>query len=131
MRPRKVILLVNADEVQLGIQRFMLETRGYRVLVAHDATAALALHALGVDLVLGFPALHDLDWEVLAERMKQTQPQIPIMLRGGADIGAANVAMCDATMSTVELMERARLLIRRTRRPRKAAVLPALAMAGD
>src|ERR1700744_1571587 len=50
VRPRKTILLVGVNEQSTSVQKFLLETRGYRVLLAQDGDAALALHALGVDL---------------------------------------------------------------------------------
>jgi two-component system, OmpR family, response regulator CpxR len=80
MRPRKTILLVNANERELGMQRYMLETRGYRVLTAEDAAAALALHAEGVDLVLGFADGMLAEWAALAKRMKGVEAEVPILL---------------------------------------------------
>jgi two-component system response regulator CpxR len=133
MRPRKTILVVNANEQELSLQKFMLETRGYRVLVAQDADAALALHAVGVDLVLGFQELPRDGWAYVAECMKVMHWDVPIVLIGPCDVGAANVAWCGRQMATAELLERVRLLIRRKRGPRKVVVAlePALALAGD
>lgn len=131
MRPRKTILLVNANERELGMQRFMLTVHGYRVLLAQDATDALTLHARGdVDLVLGF-VVPGLGWGLLAEGMKQAQPNVPILLIGLRDVDAANVAWCPTQMATCELLERVRLLIRRKRGPRKVAPVLVPAVAGD
>jgi two-component system response regulator CpxR len=140
MRPRKVILLVNEDEAQLGMQRFMLETRGYRVLTALDVTAALELHAPGVDLVLGFADGMLKAWAALAEQMKALRPETAILLLTKLKSPNARFSLAplaDSVMdgnatSTVELLERVRLMVARKRGPRKAVVLePALAMAGD
>jgi two-component system, OmpR family, response regulator CpxR len=127
-----MILLVNANERELGMQRFMLTVRGFRVLTAQDATDALILHARGdVDLVLGFDAVPGLGWGLLAEGMKQAQPDVPILLIGLRDVDAANVAWCPTQMATCELLERVRLLIRRKRGPRKVAPVLVPAVAGD
>ena len=53
MRPRKTILCVDDNEQALSVRKFMLETRGYRVLTAHTSADALEIFAAGnVDLVL-------------------------------------------------------------------------------
>jgi two-component system response regulator CpxR len=142
MRPKKVILLVNADEAQLGMQRFMLETRGFHVLMALDVADALILHAREVvDLVLGFAGKHGrsrgpLDWNALCRSIK-VDPLLstPILLVGpklnADELYNADGVVVDERVSTVELMERVRLMAARKRGPRKAVGLPALALAGD
>lgn len=129
-RPKKTILVVHADEAQRGIWKLILQVRGYRPLLASDASSALALHDLGVGLVLGFATADAIDWAALAERMKQRDASVPILLIGGRDCGAANVALCSARMNTFELMDRVKCLIARKRGPRKLELVPA-AMAGD
>ncbi len=53
MRPRKVILCVDSNEQALSVRKFMLETRGYRVVCVLQAQAALErFEAGGVDMVL-------------------------------------------------------------------------------
>lgn len=141
MRPRKTILVVNANEAHLGMQRFMLETRGYRVLVAYDVATALELHAPGVDLVLGFADGMLKAWAALAEQMKALRPETAILLLTKLKSPNARFSLAplaDSVMdgnatSTVELLERVRLLVARKRGPRKAVPVlePALAMAGD
>lgn len=123
MRPRKTILLVQADEAQLGVQRFILETRGYCVVEAQDEASAMSLQELDVDLVLGYPVLNELDWPQLAERMKQAHPEIPILLVGGSEVAAANVAMCAERTCTSDLLERIRCLISRKRGLRKMVLM--------
>jgi DNA-binding response OmpR family regulator len=137
MRPRKTILVVNADEVQLSVQKFALETNGYRVLTAQDADAAGALHALGVDLVLGFADGMLREWEALAERMKAVHAETPILLV--TRLQSFNARMCLAPRANfvyeqttmADLYEWVRTFIPRKRGPRRVAPVPALAVAGD
>lgn len=141
MRPRKTILLVDANERQLGVERFMLEVRGYRVLVAHDADAALALHALGVDLVLGFADGMLGVWASLAARMKGERPDVPILVVvshvRNADARFAVAPMAElvldgAATSTVQLLEWVHLRIARKRGPRRMPCVELVpALAGD
>ena len=137
MRPRKVILLVNANEDELGMQQYMLTVRGYRVLIAHEADAALALAALGVDLVLGFADGMLKEWRALAEGMKRDQPSVPIMLVTKLQADHARAALAPAAdtvelrTNAVELMERVRVVIARKRGPKKVIFEPIVAMAGD
>jgi len=53
MRPKKTILCVDDNEQALSVRKFMLETRGYRVLTAASSQQALELFREGgIDLVL-------------------------------------------------------------------------------
>ena len=136
MRPKKTILLVNANEDELGVQQYMLAVRGYRVLVAHDAAAALGLAALGVDLVLGFADAMLREWAALAEGMKRDQPSVPILLVTKLESAYMRTALAPAAVTVelrtnaVELMERVRVVIQRKRGPRNKLDL-APALAGD
>jgi two-component system response regulator CpxR len=134
MRPRKTILVVNANEDELGVQQYMLQVRGYRVMVAHDAAAALALAALGVDLVLGFADGMLKDWKELAEGMKRDQPNLPILLVTKLDSAYMRGALAPAAdtvevrTNAMDLVERVRTVIARKRGPRKKLeMVPALA----
>lgn len=51
MRPKKIVLLMDGDEAREGVTRFVLETRGFRVLVASPGKAAAVPY---VDCVLGY-----------------------------------------------------------------------------
>jgi CheY-like chemotaxis protein len=141
MRPRKTILLVNANERQLGIERFMLEVRGYRVLVAQDGDAALALHARGVDLVLGFADGMLRAWASLAARMKDVRPEVPIVVVVShvktaearfAVAPMAELVLDGAATSTAQLLEWVHLRIRRKSGPRRMPCVELVpAVAGD
>jgi ActR/RegA family two-component response regulator len=152
MRPRKTILLVNADEEQAGELRYVLEMRGYRVpcrsremrgyrvLVAHDADSALALHGLGVvDMVLGVADGMEREWPALAELLKARTPEMPLLVVSRLKLASARawIAPCaDAVYcwqgAMAELLEWIYLRIQRKRGPRKIALVAAVpAMAGD
>jgi two-component system response regulator CpxR len=86
MRPRKTILCVEDNEQVLSVRKFMLETRGYRVLGVRSAAEALerlesampgSLDLLLVDLVL--PGM---DGNELVRRAKQIHPTLVARKRG-------------------------------------------------
>src|ERR1700728_2824009 len=94
MRPRKTILCVDDNEQALSVRKFMLETRGYRVLTAHTSADALEIFAAGnVDLVLSDLIMPQMDGNELVRRMKSI---------------------------ALEVLERIRVMIARKRGPRKA-----------
>lgn len=136
MRPRKVILVVHANERECGMWKFLLQVRGYNLLMASDAPSALALHAPGVDLVLGFADGMLREWAQLAERMKATMPEIPVILVTRLKSPESRLGLApwaDAVYgqsSTAELLEWIRMRMVRKRGPRRVALVPA-AMAGD
>lgn len=138
MRPRKTILLVDVDEQQLSCNRFLLQVAGWRVVTARDAAAALALHDLGVDLVLGFADGMLREWATLAERMKTRRPEIPLLLVTRLESEGARAALAPAAdmvlhrFSNAQLLEMVRVQIARQRGPKKALVpVAAAAAAGD
>lgn len=141
MRPRKTILLVGVNEQQASLQKFMLEVRGYRVLVAHDGDAALALHALGVDLVLGFADGMLRVWASLAARMKGARPDVPILVVVShvknvdarfAVAPMAELVLDGAATSTAQLLDWVHLRIQRKRGPRRMPCVELVpALAGD
>jgi len=139
MRPKKVILLVNANERELGMQRFVLETRGYRVLTALDAADALILHARGVDLVLGMARMDRahgpvLDWSAMTRSMKAAH-STPIVMAGpmlnADELCAADGVLSEKRLPVCDLLGQVHLLIQRKRGPRKVAAVLAPAVAGD
>ncbi len=76
MRPRKVILCVDDNEQALSVRKFLLETRGYRVLTALSAQEALEIfHHGGIDLVLSDLLMPQMDGNELVRRMKRSRPR--------------------------------------------------------
>jgi CheY-like chemotaxis protein len=85
MRPRKTILCVDDNEQALSVRKFMLETRGYRVLTAHTAVDALEIFAAGnVDLVLSDLIMPQMDGNELVRRMKSIAPEVPTIILSGS-----------------------------------------------
>jgi len=130
MRPKKVILCVDDNEQALSVRKFLLETRGYRVLTAASAAAAIEiLHEGGVDLVLSDLVMPQMDGNEMIRRMKQFAPEVPMMLISGTVKAFERANRADAFLpkgacSPVELLDRIRVLIARKRGPRKAVARP-------
>ncbi len=140
MRPRKTILCVDDNEQALSVRKFMLETRGYRVLTAHTAAEALELFASGnVDLVLSDLIMPQMDGNELVRRMKSMSPEVPTIILSGSVKNFERASSADAFLpkgacTPLEVLERIRMMIARKRGPRKAqhrehdsAMMPSMA----
>ena len=134
MRPHKVILCVEANEQVLSIRKFMLETRGYRVLAMTTAREALehlefALQG-SIDLLLSDVLLAGMDGNELVRRAKQFQPCLPTLLLSSTVTNFERGSAADAFLpkgasSPAEILERIRVLLTRKRGPKKqVAVIP-------
>lgn len=128
MRPRKTILCVDSNEQVLSIRKFMLETRGYRVIAM--TTAAAALEHLqdslpgSVDLLLADLLLAGMDGNELVRRSKMMQPGLPALLVSGMvssydRAGAADAFLPKGASTPAELLDRIRVLVARKRGPKK------------
>ena len=126
MRPRKVILSVDDNEQVLSVRKFMLETRGYRVVCATSAAAALEIfEAGGIDLVMSDLLMPQMDGNEMVRRMKQMAPEVPMMIVSGTVKAFERADAADAFIpkgagTPLELLERVRVLLARKRGPRKA-----------
>lgn len=128
MRPRKTILCVENNEQVLSVRKFMLETRGYRVLAMNHASAALeyldgALPG-SVDLLLADLLLPGMDGNELVRRARQMHPTLPTMLVSGTvsnfdRAAAADVFLPKGACTPAEMLDRIRLLVARKRGPKK------------
>ncbi len=128
MRPRKIILCVDSNEQVLSIRKFMLETRGYRVVAITTAAAALehlqdALPG-SVDLLLADLLLPGMDGNELVRRAKALHPALPALLVSGMvsnfdRAGAADAFLPKGASTPAELLDRIRLLVARKRGPKK------------
>jgi two-component system, OmpR family, response regulator CpxR len=125
MRPRKTILCVDDNEQALSVRKFMLETRGYRVLSAHTAADALEIFAAGnVDLVLSDLIMPQMDGNELVRRMKTMAPEVPAIILSGSVKNFERASSADAFLpkgacTPLEVLERIRVMIARKRGPRK------------
>jgi two-component system response regulator CpxR len=125
MRPKKTILCVDDNEQALSVRKFMLETRGYRVLTAISSAQALEIFREGgIDLVLSDLIMPLMDGNELVRRMKELAPEIPAILISGSVKAFDRANRADAFLpkganSAVELLERIRVMVARKRGPKK------------
>ncbi len=131
MRPKKIILCVDDNEQALAVRKFLLETRGYRVLSAtgaHEALELLEQHAPGdISLLLCDLVMPHMDGAELIRRVRELQPGLPSLMVSGTVVAfergsGADVFLPKGACSPVELLERVRVLVARKRGPKKAAV---------
>jgi two-component system response regulator CpxR len=128
MRPRKTILCVEDNEQILSVRKFLLETRGYRVLAM--SCAAEALEHLqqatpgSIDLLLTDLILPQMDGNELIRRAKQIHPGLPSLLVSGTVTSFERAAAADAFLpkggcAPAEMLDRIRILVARKRGPKK------------
>jgi two-component system response regulator CpxR len=128
MRPKKIILCVDDNEQTLSIRKFLLETRGYRVLTAtsgHEALEILEEYAPGdLSLLLCDLLMPQMDGVELIRRAREMQPGLPTLMVSGTVTAFDRGSCADAFLpkgasSPVELLERVRILVARKRGPKK------------
>src|SRR5271170_418449 len=125
MRPKKTILCVDDNEQALSVRKFLLETRGYRVLTAASSQQALELFREGgIDLVLSDLIMPYMDGNELVRRMKELAPEVPAILISGSVRAFDRANRADAFLpkgacSPVEMLERIRVMVARKRGPKK------------
>lgn len=133
MRPRKTILCVEDNEQVLSVRKFMLETRGYRVVGMRSAAGALEHLENAVpgtiDLLMSDLMLPGMDGNELVRRAKQLHPALPTMLVSGMVSNLERAAAADAFLpkgacTAAEVLDRVRLLVARKRGPKKQVPAP-------
>jgi CheY-like chemotaxis protein len=130
MRPKKTILCIDDNEQALSVRKFLLETRGYRVLSALNAEEAMEHFTAGsIDLVLCDLVMPNVDGNELVRRMKEISPEVPTLLISGSvnsyERGnRADVFLPKGTCSPLEILERVRVLCARKRGPKKQVLRP-------
>jgi CheY-like chemotaxis protein len=130
MRPRKVILCVDDNEQALSVRKFLLETRGYRVVSALSGEEALEIFRNGgIDLVVSDLLMPQMDGNEMVRRMKEVMPEVPMMLVSGTVKAFDRASHADAFLpkgacNPLELLERIRILIVRKRGPKRATLRP-------
>ena len=128
MRPRKLILCVEDNEQILSVRKFLLETRGYRVVAFSNAAEALeyiqgALPG-SIDLLLSDLVLPQMDGNELVRRAKQAMPGLPTLIVSGTVTGYERAAFADAFLpkgacAPAEVLDRIKILVARKRGPKK------------
>jgi two-component system, OmpR family, response regulator CpxR len=130
MRPKKSILCVDDNEQVLSVRKFLLETRGYRVLAVDSAQQALDILQSSfpgsLDLLLCDLIMPQMDGNELVRRAKHLHPGLPAMIVSGTVTAfdracAADVFLPKGACTPVEMLERIRVLVARKRGPKKAA----------
>jgi CheY-like chemotaxis protein len=128
MRPKKIILCVDDNELELSVLKFMLSTNGYRVVSATNGQEAIAVFSeIQVDLVLADFALPRMNGTQLVEQLKQIAPHVPMILRGDpqkmeVEHHRADAMLAKKSCSPQELLERIKIMSARKRGPRKGSV---------
>ena len=76
-----VILCVDDDHIALAVRRLLLSTRGYAILTAASANAALDLfNCNNVEVVITDHMLPDGTGAELTRQMKSLKPEVPVVL---------------------------------------------------
>jgi CheY-like chemotaxis protein len=145
MRPRKTIVCVEDNEQILSVRKFLLETRGYRVLAMNSGAEAMdylrGVMPGSVDLLIADVIMPQMDGNELVRRAKQLHPGLPTLLVSGTVSNFERAAAADAFLpkgacSPAEMLDRIRILVARKRGPKKQIPLPtpdtatAIAIAG-
>ena len=121
------------NEQVLSVRKFLLETRGHRVMSVHtpgDALEALERALPGqIDLLLCDLLLPGMDGNELVRRAKNLHPELPAMIVSGTvqsfdRAGAADVFLPKGASSPAEMIERIRVLVARKRGPKKGSLRP-------
>ena len=127
MRPKKVILVVDDNEQELSVLKFMLSTNGYRVLAANSGEEAIELFSgVATDLVLADDGMPQMSGRQLVGRLKQIGPHVPMLLLGdparmGGEIHAADAVLTKKSCTPQEMLERIKIMSARKRGPRKGS----------
>ena len=128
MRPKKVILIVNDNEQELSVMKFMLSTNGYRVLAATNGQDAIAQFSLAqqIDLALVDASMPQMSGRQLVERLKRMASHVPMILLGDAPSGTGEIHMADVLLAkknctAQELLERIKVMSARKRGPKKGS----------
>lgn len=128
MRPRKTILCVEHNEQVLSIRKFLLETRGYRVMAVTTGQEALEIlreAPMGsIDLLLCELLLPQMDGNETVRRAKQLHPLLPALLVSATVTSFERASAADAFLpkgvfTPAEMIERIRILVTRKRGPKK------------
>ena len=133
MRPKKIILCVDDNETTLSVRRFLLETRGYRVVTAASSNEALELlegfQPGQLDLLIADLLLPGMDGNELVRRAKAMLPELPALIVSGTVTASERALAGDAFLpkgaaSPVELLEKIKVLVTRKRGPKKVLYSP-------
>ena len=100
----RVLLCIDDDETQVLMQRELLNSKGYDVVVATGGRDGLAAFGnFHIDLVVLDYLMPDLDGAAVARAMKAKNPRVPIvMFTGVDDIAASELVAIDVLVKKGE-----------------------------
>ncbi len=98
-----VILCVDDEETPLTLRKLVLQRHGFQVVTANSAgTAMEMLNSSHVDLVLSDQLMPGGTGTELAQRIKQTRPDLPVVLLSGVNEIPQDAHFADSFISKVE-----------------------------
>jgi CheY-like chemotaxis protein len=119
---------VEDNEQVLSVRKFLLETRGYRVLALSSGAEALdylqGVAPGSVDLLLADLIMPQMDGNELVRRAKQMHPGLPTLVVSGTVSNFERASAADAFLpkgscTAAEMLDRIRILVTRKRGPKK------------
>lgn len=127
MRPKKIILCVDPDEIALSIVTYMLETNGYRTIKATCLADALtALTEFPVELVFLSAKKDPAATVFMSRTLKKHYPAIPVLLLCNTteivkELHLADALVSEKWCSSADLLERIKILSARKRGPKRGS----------
>ncbi len=129
MRPKKVILCVDDNEQELSVLKFTLATEWLSQYGGYQwpgGDCRFFRRRRKCDLVLADTNMPQMSGIQLAERLKRMRSHVPMLLLGDAQAAGGEMHLADAVMarkncSSLELLERVKVMSARKRGPRKGA----------
>lgn len=123
-RPKRVVLLVGENPMNLSARKMMFQVHLFKVLVAetpNDAILFLTFNPVDVAVVETGSSLEDTD--ALVKSMKQVKSDVPVILtscvvRSGQIAHNADAFLGVGCCSPIELYERVRIMAQRKRGPK-------------
>jgi CheY-like chemotaxis protein len=99
-----VVLCVDDETVGLSVRKAVLESQGYRVFTAQNGSDALAAFSTEqIDLVVLDYKMPGMNGAIVAERMKQLNPVVPILLLSAyIDLPSETLALVDKYLTKGE-----------------------------
>jgi CheY-like chemotaxis protein len=100
----KVILCVDDETTGLSVRKMLLESQGYRVLIAENGPDALVLFSSeDPELVILDYSMPGMNGDIVAERMKELRSDLPIiMLSAYVDLPTETLALVDKSITKGE-----------------------------
>ena len=122
MRAKKIILLAMADENELSVTKFMMETHSYRVLDVQTGIEAIAAFKENfIDLVIADTELaKPYHGQRLVKQLKEITPDVPMaLLVGSYEINTYAGTLWLRNTTPADLLDRIRTITVRKRGPKK------------